>query len=548
MAFKLSLLLAGSYAAGALGQTFIVSACSTVSGQQVCQGPSGTPVTFTNSASASASATPSSAPVTSAPASTSASATTSSAGMSVTAISQCHYHGTSPYCFVGTAEYEILDAPTRTEELPAQYTGCHSHGSEMFCVSPSGEDVAVRAEGASAEGGSHGGEDDHDHGSSGTPSSTVSGSTGSSSPSTGGSSGAVSCHFHGGVEHCVPEGGSESGVERSCDRQTREYNIPLRVGMLFVVLVTSSIAVFTPILMSSILKNKIVSFVLLQLKQFGTGVLVSTAFVHLYTHAELMLTNECITWPERYEGTTAAIVMAGIFLSFLVEYIGSRIIMRMYVKRDGNETASQSRDSGADSGEENSKSTAEASLAHVGHGLHDHAGTFFMHPQQQKLSVMVVEAGIIFHSILIGLTLIVAGDSVFGSLVVVIIFHQMFEGIALGTRIAELPTASTDGTAPVSKLTKYLFGGLFAIITPIGMGIGIGVLDSWNGNEPSTLIAIGVLDAISAGILAWVALVEMWAGDWLHGPLARARLSIAAPSIASLMFGMLIMSVLGKWA
>lgn len=119
----------------------------------------------------------------------------------------------------------------------------------------------------------------------------------------------------------------------------------------------------------------------------------------LYTHAELMLTNECITWPERYEGTTAAIVMAGIFLSFLVEYIGSRIIMRMYVKRDGNETASQSRDSGADSGEENSKSTAEASLAHVGHGLHDHAGTFFMHPQQQKLSVMVVEAGIIFHSI-----------------------------------------------------------------------------------------------------------------------------------------------------
>lgn len=33
--------------------------------------------------------------------------------------------------------------------------------------------------------------------------------------------------------------------------------------------------------MSSILKNKIVSFVLLQLKQFGTGVLVSTAFVHV---------------------------------------------------------------------------------------------------------------------------------------------------------------------------------------------------------------------------------------------------------------------------
>ncbi|PNS16697.1 Anthranilate synthase component 1 [Sphaceloma murrayae] len=565
MAYKLPLLLAGGYAASVMGQTFIVSACSTVSGQQVCQGPSGTPVTFTGTAPTSATPAPSSASITSGPATTSAAATFSSASMSVTAISECHYHGNAstarplhvvgfltfgkePFCFAGTAEFEILDAPTRTEELPAQYTACHSHGSEMFCVSPSGQDVEVRAEGASeGEGHSeenHSGEDGHDHGSNSTTSSSV--ATGASATATGGASGALDCHFHGGVEHCVPIGGSESDtVERNCERQTREYNIPLRVGMLFVVLATSSIAVFTPILMSSILKHKIVSFVLLQLKQFGTGVLVSTAFVHLYTHAELMLTNSCITWPERYEGTTAAIVMAGIFLSFLVEYVGSRIIMRM-----GHGTINEvaSRDSSADSGEETSKSTAGASLAHLGHGGHNHVGTFYMHPQQQKLSVVVIEAGIIFHSILIGLTLIVAGDSVFGSLVVVIIFHQMFEGLALGTRIAELPSTNVNGHEPVSMPTKYLFAGLFAVITPLGMAIGLAALKSFNGNDPSTLIAIGTLDAVSAGILAWVALVEMWAGDWLHGPLARADLNVAAPSMVSLMFGMIIMSVLGKWA
>ncbi|KAG8626407.1 hypothetical protein KVT40_005352 [Elsinoe batatas] len=530
MSFKLSLFLAGSYAAGALGQTFIVSACSTVSGQQVCQGPSGTPVTFTGT-SASATAAPS---ITSAPASTSASATTSSAGMSVTAISDCHYHGSEPFCFAGTAEYEILDAPTRTEELAAQYTDCHAHGStEMFCVGPDGQDVEVRAEGATEES-----EDSHDHG-----------GASSTATATSGSRENLSCHFHGGVEHCLAPGESEGGGSRNCDAQTREYNIPLRVGMLFVVLVTSSIAVFTPILLSSVLKNRIVSFVLLQLKQFGTGVLVSTAFVHLYTHAELMLTNSCITWPERYEGTTAAIVMAGIFLSFLVEYVGSRIIIRALSKDNvGGETGS-SRDSAADSSEENSKSTAEATLAHMGHGMNDHAGTFFAHPQQQKLSVLVVEAGIVFHSVLIGLTLILAGDSVFGSLVVVIIFHQMFEGLALGSRIAELPTSSPPtGGAPVTMLTKYLYAGVFALITPIGMAIGLGVLDTWNGNDAGTLIAIGTLDALSAGILAWVSLVEMWAGDWLHGPLARASAKVAGPSLGSLMLGMVLMSVLGKWA
>lgn len=49
------------------------------------------------------------------------------------------------------------------------------------------------------------------------------------------------------------------------------------------------------------------------------------------------------------------------------------------------------------------------------------------------------------------------------------------------------------------------------------MAIGIGVLKNFNGNDPSTIIAIGTLDALSAGILAWVGVVEMRAHDWMLG-------------------------------
>jgi zinc transporter 1/2/3 len=161
---------------------------------------------------------------------------------------------------------------------------------------------------------------------------------------------------------------------------------------------------------------------------------------------------------------------------------------------------------------------------------------------EEKINVLNLEAGIIFHSILIGITLVVAGDSFFITLFVVILFHQMFEGIALGTCIAELPKAAA------STLQKCVMGGIFALITPIGMAIGIGVLNSFNGNDPSTIIAIGTLDALSAGILAWVGIVEMLARDWMHGRLLNASLVRSTIAMLALVCGMVLMSVLGKWA
>lgn len=136
----------------------------------------------------------------------------------------------------------------------------------------------------------------------------------------------------------------------------------------------------------------------------------------------------------------------------------------------------------------------------------------------------------------------VSGDSFFITLFVVILFHQMFEGIALGTCIAELPQAAA-GT-----LQKLIMAGTFALITPIGMAIGIGVLNQFNGNDPSTIVAIGTLDALSAGILAWVGIVEMLARDWMHGKLLNAGLVRTISAMFALVCGLVLMSVLGKWA
>ncbi|KAK7699499.1 high-affinity Zn(2+) transporter zrt1 [Diaporthe eres] len=338
------------------------------------------------------------------------------------------------------------------------------------------------------------------------------------------------CHFHAGVEHCVGGGESESGGTRSCDKVTRDYNIPLRIGLLFVILVTSAIGVYFPICMVNWMPTKTHTMFII-LKQFGTGIIISTAFVHLYTHAQLMFGNECLGELE-YEATTSAIVMAGLFLSFLVEFIGKRFVM---AKAAANPT----------------------SVSHL---------------SVETVTVLVLECGIIFHSILIGITLVVAGDTFFLTLFIVILFHQMFEGIALGTRIAQLgernPTKSAERPAEseqtsltpesqgslknpsISLARKLLLATPFALVTPIGMAIGIGVLSNFNGNDRDTIIAIGTLDALSAGILVWVGVVEMWAEDWLHGHGELLRTSPIVTFLAALglVAGMVIMSVLGKWA
>lgn len=100
---------------------------------------------------------------------------------------------------------------------------------------------------------------------------------------------------------------------------------------------------------------------------------------------------------------------------------------------------------------------------------------------------------------------------------------------------------------------KLSLAALFAFVIPLGMAIGIGVLQQFNGNDKSTLIAIGTLDALSAGILVWVGVVEMWAADWMvgghgHGAeLADANLLTGLAGMA-LVAGMALMSLLGKWS
>ncbi|KAL3476987.1 ZIP zinc transporter-domain-containing protein [Aspergillus californicus] len=461
--------------------------------------------------------------------------------VSAVSITGCHKHGDDVYCIAESGEevQVLLETPLEGDP-PDEYTDCHSHGDQQYCVDADGNDVEILAEET-------------------TETTTEETSTASESASATATEAAEedtqgeNCHFHAGVEHCVSAGESESGSSSSessssCGIQSRDYDMPLRIGTLFVILVTSAIGVFLPMALVKLPSATINIWASTIIKQFGTGVILSTAFVHLYTHADLMFSNECLGELE-YEATTSAVVMAGIFLSFLTEYLGHRYILARNARRAAAQAVVIPPDSNsgvsAKSAAEQTPQPQSPSPSHHQHntlaGLGHHHGGDPTNPNT-KLSVLVMEAGVIFHSILIGLTLVVAGDSFYKTLLVVIVFHQFFEGLALGARIALLP----GRTFP----SKAIMAGIFALITPLGMAIGMGVIHSFNGQERSTLIALGTLDALSAGILVWVGLVDMWARDWVidGGDMTNAPMGHVAAGGVSLIAGMVLMGVLGKWA
>ncbi|KAI5965966.1 ZRT1 [Candida pseudojiufengensis] len=412
-------------------------------------------------------------------------------------VTGCHLHDDSLHCTDPDGiEGMISPLPTHPRE---NYTDCHSHGTEIYCMDGETEYLFIR-------------ESDNDINLANEE---------------------ISCHMHAGVEHCTYANGTEvSSLDGNyCEKIDRDYNIPLRIGLLFVILVTSAIGSFGPLILRSLFKISANNVIIIIIKQFGTGVILSTVFIHLLTHSFLLFSSSCLT-NLNYEPTSASIAMAGLFIAFVIEFIAFKIISSRIEKLNNRSTASTQND------EHEHGSIEKTNIDHNSSEEEIFANNEPSRSSYDKLSVILLEAGIVFHSILIGITLVVAADTYFITLFIVIVFHQFFEGLALGSRIIILNT---------SVWTKMLMAFIFAITTPIGMAIGVGTLNIFNGNDPSTIIALGVLQSASAGILLWTGLVEFLYRDWFFN-LKNASWFSTACAMLSLVLGLFCMSLLGNWA
>ena len=166
-------------------------------------------------------------------------------------------------------------------------------------------------------------------------------------------------------------------------------------------------------------------------------------------------------------------------------------------------------------------------------------------PSQQKLllQVFLLEAGILFHSVFIGIALSIATGTPFVVLLIAISFHQTFEGLALGSRIAAISTLSPSSPKP------WLMALAYGTTTPVGQAIGLAVHGLYDPQGQVGLLMVGATNAVSSGLLLFAGLVELLAEDFLSDTSykslrGRKRLEACGAVVG----GAMLMAVVGAWA
>ena len=164
--------------------------------------------------------------------------------------------------------------------------------------------------------------------------------------------------------------------------------------------------------------------------------------------------------------------------------------------------------------------------------------------EQKRLLIqcMLLEAGILFHSVFIGMAISVATGTPFLIFLIAISFHQSFEGLALGSRIAAI---NFSKTSPKPWLMVLAYG----TTTPIGQAIGLVVHRLYDPHSMGGLLMVGIMNAISSGLLLFAGLVQLLAEDFLsdksYGVLKGKRRWHA---FACVIGGATLMALVGAWA
>ncbi|KAF4565453.1 hypothetical protein EYR36_002024 [Pleurotus pulmonarius] len=161
--------------------------------------------------------------------------------------------------------------------------------------------------------------------------------------------------------------------------------------------------------------------------------------------------------------------------------------------------------------------------------------------RRQVVGILVLQLGIMIHSLVIGLTLSITPKADFTSLVTAIFFHQLFEGLSLGIRIASLPPPKNKSAR---SLLAPALSALFAVTTPVG--ILIGLLSLGGGQGVHLRLTQGIMSAISAGMLIYAACVEMLAADFVNDPhmhMGVGGVRRQAVALGSLLAGVLLMTL-----
>ncbi|TMW89423.1 hypothetical protein EJD97_017201 [Solanum chilense] len=317
------------------------------------------------------------------------------------------------------------------------------------------------------------------------------------------------------------------------DRQgcTNNKNEALKLKLVAIVsiLMTSMIGVCLPLFSHTIpaLQRNTNLFVLV--KAFASGVILATGYMHVLPDSFDCLRSDCLPenpW-KKFPFTTFVAMISAILTLSIDSYAMSCFKKKKLENGDGND---------GDCVQNNAKIESQNGHVHGEVFKCDDKGSQLI---RYRVVAQVLELGIIVHSIVIGLSMGASDNPcTIRPLVAAICFHQLFEGMGLGGCILQ----AEYGMKMKSTLVMF-----FSTTTPFGIGLGIGLSNVYSENSPTSLIVVGLLNACSAGLLNYMALVDLLAYDFM-GTKLQNNIKLQSWAYLAVLLGAGGMSIMAIWA
>ncbi|XP_062086207.1 zinc transporter 6, chloroplastic [Humulus lupulus] len=330
----------------------------------------------------------------------------------------------------------------------------------------------------------------------------------------------------------------------------------LKMTSIFVIFFTSVIGILSPVLLARYFQGKpAYDKATLLIKCFAAGVILSTSLVHVLPDAFAALSDCHVAslHPWRDFPFAGLVTLIGALVALLVD-----VTATAHAGLHGGGDAAEYKPVGtkeevAATVEKKESAESRIELGALG-GAIIHCGDREVGAERvesaeedlvrlkQRLVSQVLEIGIIFHSVIIGVTMGMSQNQcTIRPLVAALAFHQIFEGMGLGGCIAQ---------ARFSFATTAYMCFMFAVTTPMGIVLGMILFSATGYDDSSTnaLIMEGLLGSFSSGILIYMALVDLIALDFFHNKMMTSVSWLKKASFIALVLGSTSMSILALWA
>ncbi|BAF21153.1 Os07g0232800 [Oryza sativa Japonica Group] len=325
------------------------------------------------------------------------------------------------------------------------------------------------------------------------------------------------------------------GKEDAAAGRDRARARGLKIAAFFSILVCGALGCGLPSLGRHVPALRPDGDVFFLVKAFAAGVILATGFIHILPDAFDNLTDDCLPaggpWKEfPFAGFGA---MVGAIGTLVVDTLATGYFTRALSKKDAATAA-------AHEGQVHVHTHATHGHAHGSSALvaavgEDDKETTLRH----RVISQVLELGIVVHSVIIGISLGASQNpETIKPLVVALSFHQMFEGMGLGGCIVQAKFKVR------SIVTMVLF---FCLTTPVGIAVGVGISSVYNESSPTALVVEGILNSVAAGILIYMALVDLLAEDFMN-PRVQSKGKLQLGINLAMLAGAGLMSMLAKWA